>query len=103
MLERLLRRKSVEQILRESEKRAMERSHGGSLRRTLRTRDLAAFGIAAIIGSGVFGTIGQAAFSGGPAVAVLFIFIAIACGFTALCYAEFASLVRISGRPSTDA
>src|SRR5882724_9276165 len=49
MLNELLRRKSVERILRESEKGRMESEHGGSLKRTLRARDLTAFGIAAII------------------------------------------------------
>jgi amino acid transporter len=101
MLNELFRRKSVERILSESEKGRMEGEHGGSLKRTLRARDLTAFGIAAIIGSGIFGTVGQAASSGGPAVSVLFVFIAIACGFTAFCYAEFASMIPISGSAYT--
>jgi amino acid transporter len=79
----------------------MEAEHGGSLKRMLRVRDLTAFGIAAIIGSGIFATVGQAASSGGPAVSLLFIFIAIACGFTAFCYAEFASMIPISGSAYT--
>jgi len=79
----------------------MEAEHGGALKRTLRARDLTAFGIAAIIGSGIFATVGQAAFSGGPAVSMLFVFIAIACGFSAFCYAEFASLIPISGSAYT--
>jgi len=101
MLSQLFRRKSVERILREAEQGRMGREYGGSLRRTLRARDLAAFGIAAIIGSGIFATVGQAASSGGPAVSLLFIFIAIACGFTAFCYAEFASRIPISGSAYT--
>jgi amino acid transporter len=101
MLNQLFRRKSVERILRESEKSRMESEHGGSLKRTLRARDLTAFGIAAIIGAGIFSTVGQAAFSGGPAVSLLFVFIAIACGFTAFCYAEFASMIPISGSAYT--
>jgi amino acid transporter len=44
---------------------------------------------------------GQAAFAGGPAVSLLFVFIAIACGFTAFCYAEFASMIPISGSAYT--
>src|SRR4026208_2132602 len=100
-LNELFRRKSVERILRESEQGRMESEHGGSLKRTLRARDLTAFGIAAIIGAGIFGTVGQAAFSGGPAVSLLFLFIAIACGFSAFCYAEFASLIPISGSAYT--
>jgi basic amino acid/polyamine antiporter, APA family len=100
-LKPLFRRKSVESILKESEQGRMEREHGGSLRRTLRTVDLAAFGIAAIIGAGIFSTIGQAAFEGGPAVSLLFVFIGLACGFTAFCYAEFASMIPISGSAYT--
>ena len=45
-----------------------------------------------MVGAGIFSTIGNAAFNGGPAVIFLFIFTAIACGFSALCYAEFASI-----------
>src|SRR5258705_2225572 len=101
MLQQLFRRKSVERILRESQREKMEAEHGGSLKRTLRAVDLAAFGIAAIIGAGIFSTVGQAAFAGGPAVSLLFVFIAIACGFTAFCYAEFASMIPISGSAYT--
>lgn len=101
MLNQLFRRKSVERILRESEQGRMESEHGGSLKRTLRAVDLAAFGIAAIIGAGIFSTVGQAAFHGGPAVSLLFVFIAIACAFTAFCYAEFASMIPISGSAYT--
>ncbi|MCI0748615.1 MAG: amino acid permease [Verrucomicrobia subdivision 3 bacterium] len=101
MLNQLLRRKSVERILGESEAGRMEAEHGGSLKRTLRAVDLTAFGIAAIIGAGIFSTVGQAAAAGGPAVSLLFVFIAIACGFTAFCYAEFASMIPISGSAYT--
>lgn len=101
MLNELFRRKSVESILKESERGRMDREHGGSLKRTLRTVDLAAFGIAAIIGAGIFSTVGQAAYNGGPAVSLLFVFIAIACAFTAFCYAEFASLIPIAGSAYT--
>jgi len=101
VLKELFRRKSVERILKEAESQRMEAEHGGSLKRMLRVRDLTAFGIAAIIGSGIFATVGQAASSGGPAVSLLFIFIAIACGFTAFCYAEFASMIPISGSAYT--
>jgi basic amino acid/polyamine antiporter, APA family len=68
-----------------------------SLKRTLTARDLTVFGIAAIIGGGIFSTIGKASYSGGPGVVFLFIFIAVACSFTALAYAEFAALVPKSG------
>ncbi len=72
-----------------------------SLKRNLGVRDLTAFGIAAIIGAGIFSTIGTAAAAGGPAISLLFIFTAVACGFSALCYAEFASRVPISGSAYT--
>src|SRR5688572_6925503 len=101
MTNELFRRKSVDRILRESESQKMEAEHGASLKRTLRAVDLAAFGIAAIIGAGIFGTVGQAAHAGGPAVSLLFVFIAIACAFTAFCYAEFASMIPISGSAYT--
>src|SRR5215470_7170009 len=101
MANSLFRRKSVERILREAEAGSMENRHGSSLTRTLRVKDLTAFGIAAIIGSGIFSMVGQAAYSGGPAVSLLFVFIAVACGFTAFCYAEFASMIPIAGSAYT--
>ena len=64
-------------------------------------RDLTAFGIAAVVGAGIFSTIGNAASTGGPAISLLFIFTAVACGFSALCYAEFASMVPVSGSAYT--
>ncbi|MDZ4668673.1 MAG: amino acid permease [bacterium] len=74
---------------------------GHQLTKTLGFRDLTAMGIAAIIGAGIFSTIGNASFQGGPAVVTLFIFTAIACGFSAMCYAEFASVIPISGSAYT--
>jgi amino acid transporter len=71
------------------------------LRRTLTTFDLTMLGIAAIIGAGIFAMVGNAANRGGPAVILLFIFAAIACGFAALCYAEFASKIPIAGSAYT--
>ena len=71
------------------------------LRRSLGTFDLTMLGIAAIVGAGIFAMVGQAANSGGPAVILLFIFAAIACGFSALCYAEFASKIPIAGSAYT--
>ncbi len=73
----------------------------GSLKKVLRVRDLVALGIAAIIGGGIFSTIGQAAYDGGPGVTILFVVVAITCGFTTLCYAEFASRVPVSGSAYT--
>jgi basic amino acid/polyamine antiporter, APA family len=78
-----------------------EKSGEHKLSRTLSLRDLTSFGIAAIIGAGIFGTIGQASYQGGPAVSLLFIFTAIACLFSALCYAQFASAIPLSGSAYT--
>jgi amino acid transporter len=58
-------------------------------------------GIAAVIGAGIFSTIGKASFDGGPGVIILFIITAITCGFSALCYAEFASRIPVSGSAYT--
>jgi len=74
--------------------------HSG-LRKSLNVFDLTALGIAAVIGAGIFSTIGNAAASGGPAVSLLFLFTAIACAFSALCYAQFASVIPISGSAYT--
>jgi len=71
------------------------------LRKTLGVVDLTSFGIAAVIGAGIFSTIGNAAFDGGPAVVFLFIFTAIACAFSAFCYAEFASMIPVAGSAYT--
>lgn len=69
--------------------------------RNLRLKDLTFMGIAAIIGAGIFSTIGNASYQGGPAVTLLFIFTAIACAFSAMCYAQFASYVPVSGSAYT--
>jgi amino acid transporter len=77
-------------------------AHGaGSLHRVLKVKDLTAMGIAAVIGAGIFSTIGEASFHGGPGVSVLFVITAVTCGFSALCYAEFASRVPVSGSAYT--
>lgn len=73
----------------------------GSLHKVLNVRDLTFFGIAAIIGGGTFSAIGNACFAGGPGVIFLYVICAIACGFTAMCYAEFASRVPVSGSAYT--
>lgn len=77
-----------------------EEQHSG-LKRVLGVRDLTAMGVAAIIGAGIFSTVGAACFNGGPGVVVLFIITAIASGFSALCYAEFASRIPVSGSAYT--
>jgi len=94
----LFRKKSIERILRDA---AAGEHDGHHLKKNLNVRDLTGFGIAAIIGAGIFSTIGNAAASGGPAVSLLFVFTAIACGFSAMCYAQFASRIPISGSAYT--
>lgn len=103
----LFRKKSIAQIQADAaagmSDHAQEGSggEGGGLRRSLGTFDLTMLGIAAIIGAGIFAMVGQASFNGGPGVIFLFIFAAIACGFAALCYAEFASKIPIAGSAYT--
>jgi len=97
----LFRKKSVTQVLDDASKGLTEAESASSLRKTLTTRDLTAFGIAAVVGAGIFSTIGTASYDGGPGIILLFIFVAIACGFSALCYAEFASMVPVSGSAYT--
>jgi APA family basic amino acid/polyamine antiporter len=92
----LFRKKTVDQILRDA-----QANENGGLARILGVRDLVSLGIAAIVGAGIFSTIGLASFNGGPAVSLLFIFTAIACVFTALSYAQFASTVPVSGSAYT--
>lgn len=91
---KILRKKSVHQI------NEADAAHD-SLNKVLSVRDLTFFGIAAIIGAGSFSSIGSACYSGGPGVIFLFLICAVACGFTALCYAEFASRVPASGSAYT--
>lgn len=98
MFSSLLRKKSLSATVSDSEQGD---GHGHGLKRSLSVRDLTAFGIAAIIGAGSFSSMGQACYSGGPGVVILFIICGIACGFTALCYAEFASRVPASGSAYT--
>src|SRR5882724_2743367 len=96
-----LRKKSLTKIL-EDARKGLDDGHGGhGLRKILGVTDLTAMGIAAVIGAGIFSTIGQAAYNGGPAVIFLFMITAVTCGFTALCYAEFASRVPVSGSAYT--
>ncbi|TXK33847.1 amino acid permease [Pontibacter qinzhouensis] len=99
ILHNVRRRKSVAAVLESLHNE--ETSGGNQLVRTLRLKDLLAFGIAAIIGAGIFSTIGNASAAGGPAVSLLFIFTALACGFSALCYAQFASAIPVAGSAYT--
>jgi APA family basic amino acid/polyamine antiporter len=73
-------------------------AHGPALRRTLGPWGLTALGIGAVIGGGIFVITGVAAAEhAGPAIILSFILAAICSTFTALCYAEFASMIPVSG------
>jgi basic amino acid/polyamine antiporter, APA family len=94
----LFRKKSVQRIIQEAD---ILSESGNRMRRNLSVVDLTALGVAAIVGAGIFSTIGNAAANGGPAVSLLFVFTAFACGLSAMCYAEFASSIPISGSAYT--
>ena len=99
MANSLFRKKSIDLIKKEYE--ASQSDHAGGLKKVLGVRDLTFLGIAAVVGAGIFSTIGGAAYDGGPGISVLFIITAITCGFSALCYAEFASRVPVAGSAYT--
>ncbi|HEY0990089.1 MAG TPA: amino acid permease, partial [Kofleriaceae bacterium] len=77
------------------------------LHRVLGKWDLTALGVGAIIGAGIFASTGSAIAGGadhigaGPAIVVSFVITAVACGFAALCYAEFAAMVPVAGSAYT--
>src|ERR1044072_8365226 len=97
----LFKVKTLDSILKDAE----EPEH--RLNRALGPVQLTLFGIGAIIGAGIFAPVGAAAAGdanrpgAGPALMISFVITAIVCGFTALCYAEFASMVPISGSAYT--
>jgi basic amino acid/polyamine antiporter, APA family len=94
----LFRTKKIDSILREGG----DDSHGGGgLKRVLTVKDLTFFGIAAILGAGSFSSLGSAVFNGGPGILVLFLITAVACGFTAYCYSEFAARIPVAGSAYT--
>ncbi|MFA7447992.1 MAG: amino acid permease [Weeksellaceae bacterium] len=95
MKNNFLRKKSLKDLAQSKE------NNPNSLKRILTVKDLTFMGIAAVVGAGIFSTIGSAAYNGGPGVSTLFIITAITCGFTALCYAEFASRIPVSGSAYT--
>lgn len=99
MSKSLFRKKPLHDIIQDA--RHGIDGHPSSLKRILGVRDLTSMGIAAVIGAGIFSTIGTAAFNGGPGISLLFIITAVTCGFSALCYAEFASRVPIAGSAYT--
>ncbi len=102
MKNKYFRKKPLHLILKDAESGYGDAEGGmGKLSRELGVKDLTAMGIAALVGAGIFSTIGQAAFYGGPGVSILFVITAVTCGFSALCYAEFASRIPVSGSAYT--
>jgi APA family basic amino acid/polyamine antiporter len=101
MVRSLFRTKPLDGILADAERPEFQ------LRRALGPVQLTLLGIGAIIGAGIFATIGTAAAGdqfrpgAGPALMLSFVITAVVCSFTALCYAEFASMVPISGSAYT--
>jgi len=101
MLSRLFKTKDLDAIMHDSEVSEHK------LKRVLGAFDVVMLGIGAIVGAGIFATIGTAAAGdlarpgAGPALILSFVLTAVACGFAALCYAEFAAMVPISGSAYT--
>src|SRR4030095_9373554 len=101
MLKDLFRTKPADQLVAESEQSE------NRLKQALGPIDVTALGIGAIIGAGIFATIGTAAAGdatrpgAGPGLILSFILTGIACGFAALCYGEFAAMIPISGSAYT--
>ncbi|MGC5327893.1 amino acid permease [Brevibacillus sp. SYSU BS000544] len=92
----LFRKKSIGELLQATN------AKGGSLKKALGGFDLTMLGIGAIIGTGIFVLTGVAAAKhAGPALVLSFILSGLACVFAALCYAEFASSVPVSGSAYT--
>src|SRR5207245_6124207 len=100
-LSSLFRTKSLDELVAETQE------EGHQLKKALGPWNLIALGIGAIIGAGIFATIGTAAAGdptrpgAGPALILSFIVTGIACGFAALCYAEFAAMIPVSGSAYT--
>ncbi len=97
----LFRKKSIDKIVADANAGLTDGHSAGGLKKELGVKDLTLMGIAAVVGAGIFSTIGTAAFHGGPGISLLFVITAITCGFSALCYAEFASRVPIAGSAYT--
>ncbi|HYX27054.1 MAG TPA: amino acid permease [Pyrinomonadaceae bacterium] len=101
MLRGIFRTKNLDDIL------ASAHEEGHTLKRTLGPINITLLGIGAIIGAGIFATVGTAAAGdasrpgAGPSLMVSFVITAIVCAFTALCYAEMAAMVPISGSAYT--
>lgn len=92
----VMRTKSIEQSIRETDEPEYQ------LKKKLGALDLTVFGIGVIIGAGIFTLTGRAARDyAGPSIALSFVLAAVCCGLAALCYAEFASTVPVSGSAYT--
>lgn len=92
----VMRTKSIEQSIRETEDPEF------ALKKSLSWLDLTVFGIGVIIGAGIFTFTGKAAQAyAGPSIVISFVVAAVVCGLAALCYAEFASTVPVSGSAYT--
>jgi basic amino acid/polyamine antiporter, APA family len=98
---KLLRRKSLDQLVGETTDPHLQ------LKRCLGPVHLTLLGVGAIVGAGIFSTVGSAAAGGGehigagPALVVSFVLVAVACAFAALCYSEFAAMVPVAGSAYT--
>jgi APA family basic amino acid/polyamine antiporter len=96
MTDNLFARKTVASLIAETEKKEHQ------LKKVLGPVDLTFLGIGAVIGTGIFVLTGVAAVQhAGPAVVLSFVFSGLACAFAALCYAEFASMIPVSGSAYT--
>src|SRR5947208_510908 len=101
VLGQLFRTKSLDELVAETHE------EGHQLRKALGPWNLVALGIGAIIGAGIFATIGTAAAGdhlrpgAGPALILSFVITAVVCAFTAFCYAELSSMVPVSGSAYT--
>ena len=94
-MKHLFKTKSVEHL-------QTEAASESGLRRSLSALNLISLGVGAIIGAGIFVLTGQAAAQyAGPAIAISFIISGLGCLFAGLCYAEFASMIPISGSAYT--
>jgi APA family basic amino acid/polyamine antiporter len=92
----VMRTKSIEQTIREGDEPEYQ------LKKQLTALDLTVFGVGVVIGAGIFTVAGRAAHSlAGPSIVLSFIVAAICCGLAALCYAEFASSIPVSGSAYT--
>ncbi|MGH9885651.1 MAG: amino acid permease, partial [bacterium] len=83
-------------------------SHGGGLKRTLSAFDLVMLGIGAVIGAGIFSTLGTAAvgepgvrLGAGPALVLSFVLLGVVCALAGLCYAELTAMIPIAGSAYT--